>query len=315
MPTDVTFVEVKNAFQAIAGLESLTAADEFFLTSSLNRAVHRAYNESDSWPRYLVIGEERFLSLDKLSGATTATSPLVNQNYRFLGLAEPGTVSIGGTMVYNGLTNSDTLIYKNTGDAWVVATNVTNSVNSSGIVSFGDTGTVQFTEADTVKNNSVQAVKTWTPRSGSDILKISTQNFIPYVQNGSTSIGEFLRIYRSKPFVNNSALEYEFYVDSLGCNVLNLGSSTAHSVFVNYKKELTTNFTPDSTNIPSEFVDYIIYTALSDFYTGDGQTEKAATAAAQANLMLDLELLRLDKKANNNTVNKKFSTYVNRQAR
>jgi len=104
-------------------------------------------------------------------------------------------------------------------------------------------------------------------------------------------------------------------VDSVGAHILNLTTSDSTSVFVTYKKELQANFTPDSTDIPGEFVDYIIYTALSDFYTGDGQTDKAAMAAAQAKIMLDIELLRLDKKANNNTINKKFSTYVNRQSR
>jgi hypothetical protein len=64
--TDFTFTQVKNAFQAIAGLESLSSADEFFLTSSLNRAVQRAYDESDSWPRYLVAGEERLLVDDQV---------------------------------------------------------------------------------------------------------------------------------------------------------------------------------------------------------------------------------------------------------
>jgi hypothetical protein len=66
MPSDATFLEVKNAFQSIAGLESLSSADEFFLTSSLNSAVQRAYNESDSWPRYLVVGEERLLIDDQI---------------------------------------------------------------------------------------------------------------------------------------------------------------------------------------------------------------------------------------------------------
>lgn len=66
MQPDFTFTQVKNAFQAIAGLESLSSADEFFLTSSLNRAVQRAYDESDSWPRYLVAGEERLLVDDQV---------------------------------------------------------------------------------------------------------------------------------------------------------------------------------------------------------------------------------------------------------
>ena len=206
MPSNATFLEVKNAFQSIAGLESLTAADEFFLTSSLNRAVYRAYNESDSWPRYLVVGESRLL------------------------LTDPAAT-------------------------------------------------------------------------------------VPYVEAAKETIGEFLRIHRTQPFLRNSVVEFEFYVDSSGAHILNLITSDSTSVFVTYKKELQTNFTPDSTDIPGEFVDYIIYTALSDFYTGDGQTDKAAMAATQAKMMLDIELLRLDKKANNNTINKKFSTYVNRQSR
>ena len=138
---------------------------------------------------------------------------------------------------------------------------------------------------------------------------------VPYAEAAKETIGEFLRVHRTEPFLSNSALEFEFYVDSVGAHILNLTTSDSTSVFVTYKKELQANFTPDSTDIPAEFVDYIIYTALTDFYTGDGQTEKAAVAASQAKMMLDIELLRLDKKANNNTINKKFSTYVNRQAR
>ena len=308
MPTDVTFVEVKNAFQAIAGLESLTAADEFFLQSSTNRAVSRAYNASDSWPRYLTIGEERNLISLILSGATASTSTSVNQNYKLL-----GSNTAGGTNVYQGVTTSTVIIY-NTGTAWRVDTAASAAVQASGTYTVS-AGTQEFIEADTNKKDNVTDVETWTPRAGSDVLNVDLNNLIPYAQTNKETVGEFLRVYRNKPFLNNSAIEYEFYVDALGANVLNIKSSSDNSVFVNYKKELTTGFTPDSTNIPSEFVDYIIYTALSDFYTGDGQIEKAAAAAVQANAMLDLELLRLDKKANNNTINKKFSTYVNRQAR
>ena len=204
MPSNVTFLEVKNAFQSIAGLESLTAADEFFLVNSLNRAVSRAYNESNSWPLYLVVGEER-----------------------------------------------------------------------------------------TIESGQV----------------------VPYAETGKNTIGEFIRIHRQQPFLNNSSLEFEFYVDSNGAHIMNISTTDASSAYITYKKELVTGFNQDSTDIPSEFVDYIIYTALSDFYTGDGQTEKAALAAAQADLMLDREIFRVDKKMNNNTVNKRFSTYVSRQAR
>ena len=206
MPSDATFLEVKNAFQSIAGLESLTSADEFFLLNSIKRSVYRAYNESNSWPRYLVVGEERSIEIDPAST-------------------------------------------------------------------------------------------------------------IPYEENAKNTIGEFLRVHRTQPFLRDSSVEFEFYVDSFGAHILNLITQDASSAFVTYKKQVTFNFTPESTDIPLEFVDYIIYTALSDFYTGDGQSEKAAMAAVQAQLMLDRELFRVDNNTNNNTINKKFSTYVNRQAR
>jgi hypothetical protein len=40
--------------------------------------------------------------------------------------------------------------------------------------------------------------------------------------SGYTPIGEFLRIHRTDPFVRNSAIEYEFYVQSDGAHILNL---------------------------------------------------------------------------------------------
>lgn len=54
-----TYEEVKRRFQSIAGMETLTAADEFFFENSINRAAYDAYTMSDFWPQYIVVGEER----------------------------------------------------------------------------------------------------------------------------------------------------------------------------------------------------------------------------------------------------------------
>ena len=62
MPYDVSFVDVRKSFQAVAGLESMTESDHFFFEQSLNRAVQRAYDSSEAWPRYLVTGEEQILN-------------------------------------------------------------------------------------------------------------------------------------------------------------------------------------------------------------------------------------------------------------
>ena len=204
MPSDVTFVNVRKAFQAVAGLQSMTETDNFFFEQSLNRAVRRAYDESPSWSRYLVSSEERTLT------------------------------------------------------------------------------------------------------SG---------NVIPFTEGGKDTINEFIRIHRTQAFQKNSALEYDFYVDSSGANILNITNDNDTSAFVTYKKEYTSTFTETSTDVPAEFFDFIVYSVLSDFYTGDGQTEKALIAEQSAKKMLDRELFKIDIRSNNNSINHKFSTYVNRQSR
>jgi len=204
MSSDVTFINVRKAFQAVAGLQSMTETDNFFFEQSLNRAVRRAYDESPSWARYLVSSEERTLT------------------------------------------------------------------------------------------------------SG---------NVIPFAEGGKDTINEFIRIHRTQAFKKNSALEYDFYVDSNGANILNITNDNDTSAFVTYKKEYTSTFTETSTDVPAEFFDFIIYSVLSDFYTGDGQTEKSLIADQSAKKMLDRELFKIDVRSNNNSINHKFSTYVNRQAR
>ena len=204
MSSDVTFINVRKAFQAVAGLQSMTETDNFFFEQSLNRAVRRAYDESPSWARYLVSSEERTLT------------------------------------------------------------------------------------------------------SG---------NVIPFAQGGKNTINEFIRIHRTQAFQKNSALEYDFYVDSNGANILNITNDNDTSAFVTYKKEYTSTFTETSTDVPAEFFDFIVYSVLSDFYTGDGQTEKALIAEQSAKKMLDRELFKIDIRSNNNSINHKFSTYVNRQSR
>ena len=289
------------------------------LSHFINRRFQQAFDESPVWPRYLVSSEERKIALYELSGATGSTSTAVNQRYKFAGTAK-GAVTTPGTNVYNGYTTSDTLIYKNSSNAWVVATGVTNTLNSDGEVVFDDAGTVQFTEADTVKNDSVEAVKTWTPRSGSDILKVSIQNLIPYAQPGLTSIGDFNRIHRKRAFMNDSSMEYEFFVDFNGANILNIANSTDTSAFVSYKQQftpftVTTDYYNSVVEVPGEFFNYIAHSVYADFLRVQNRQEQALAEEQVAQTYLALELEKIDIRSNNNTINKRFSTYVNRQAR
>jgi len=286
----------------------------------INRRFQQAFDQSPVWPRYLVPSEERALASYELSGGTSTTSTLVNQKFKFLGLAEPATVSIDGTKVYNGTTTSNVLIYKNTSNAWVVATGVTNSVSSAGIVTFGDAGTVQFTEGDTVKNDAIENVTLWNPRAGLDVLSIAKKNLIPYAQTDKNTIGDFNRIYRKKAFLNQSAIEYDFFVDFDGANILNIVNSTDSSVFVSYKKQftpftVTSDFYNSTVEVPGEFFNFIAHAVYADFLRVQNRQQEAIAEEQVAQTYLALELEKIDIRSNNNTINKRFSTYVNRQSR
>ena len=143
---------------------------------------------------------------------------------------------------------------------------------------------------------------------------IDSNAIVAYQQAGLSNIADFQRIYRTKPFLRNSALEYEFYVDSQGAHVLNIITTNTTSVFVNYQKELPT-FTEASTDIPYEFFFYLAHAAYADFLRMDGQHDKAMTEEQVASTYLALELEKIDMRSNNNTINKRFSTYVSRQSR
>ena len=300
----------------------LDVSEQDQVSHFINRRFQQAFDESPVWPRYLVSSEERALSAYKLSGATASTNLSVNQNYKFLGLAAASSITTGGTKVYNGLTTSNVLIYKNQNNAWIVATAVTNSVNSDGVVTIVDDGQsgAQFTEADAVKNDSIENVKTWTPRSGSDILKVLAQNLIPYAELTLNSIGDFNRIHRKQAFLNNSSLEYEFFVDFDGANILNIANSTDNSAFVSYKQQftpftVTTDYYNSVVEVPGEFFNYIAHSVYADFLRVQNRQEQALAEEQVAQTYLALELEKIDIRSNNNTINKRFSTYVNRQAR
>jgi hypothetical protein len=151
-------------------------------------------------------------------------------------------------------------------------------------------------------------------------IATSPAQTVPYVEASKDNIGEFIRIHRTQPFLRNSALEFDFYVDGSGAHILNLTTADATSAFVTYKKEFTpftvsSDYENSTVEVPAEFFHFIAHTAYADFLRMDGQTDKALIEEQTGGNYLALELEKIDLRMNNNTVLKKFSTYVNRQAR
>jgi len=111
-------------------------------------------------------------------------------------------------------------------------------------------------------------------------------------------------------------------VESDGAHVLNLTTSDASSVFVTYKKEIsdipsTFDLTGDKTTqeIPLEFFYFTAHATYADFLRMDGQHEKAMAEEQVAQAYLATELEKSDQNMNNNTITKRFHTYVTQQSR
>ena len=312
-----TYGELFKLIRSLAGVGAFSSNELDDIANLINRRFLQIFNESPIWPRYLVSSEKRDVLALTLSGATSSTSTTVNQNYKLL-----GSNTTGGSNVYQGATTNTVIIY-NTGTAWRVDTAASAAEQTDGTFTV-TSGTQQFIEADTNKKDNITEVETFTPRDGTDSLLVEGKNLVPYAQSGKTTIGSFNRIYRKQPFLNQSALEYEFFVDVTGANILNIASTTDNSVFVTYKQQFSpftvtgtvaSDFTDSTVEVPGEFFSYLAHATYADFLRMDGQTDKAFQEEERANVAMALELEKIDIISNNNTVNKRFSTYVNRQSR
>ena len=322
---DRTYSDLLFLIQSLVGGGNLTTEEQGSIDSFINRRAHEAFETSQTWPRFLVGSEERTLVLYELSGTSSPTE--VDGKYKFFGINSGSFESGGGsatadTNIYQSTDSTTTFIYKNSSNAWVVATgiNPTDTRSSDGKISLNAAGTAQFTEVDTTKNDAVEDVTTWTPRTGSNLLSVVKKYIVPYAEgavlssdSAKTTIGEFLKVYRKQAFLNDSSLEYDFFVDSNGGNILNIANTTDNTAFVTYKKELP-QYTITSTDIPGEWFFFIAHGAYADFLRMEGRVEQSMAEEGVAQGYLAQELEKVDNMSNNN-VFRRFSTHGTRQSR
>ena len=297
----------------------------------INRRFQQAFDQSPVWPRYFVPSEERKLSPFSLAGTIPSAKRVP---YGKFGVYEGSDfftpIDITG--------NTGLFLYKpiSTGK-WTHATGTYSKSFSGGVPVSSVTITVNennFVQDGSEDYSSPLNVERWIDSGGGidGVLELNPLQVVPYSEteqfesSGSApsrdqkqDIGEFSRIHRREAFLNNSSLEYDFYVDSKGANVLNVPGKT-EKVFVSYKKKftpftVTTDFYNSTVEVPGEFFNYIAHAVYADFLRVQNRQEQAIAEEQVAQTYLDLELEKIDILSNNNTINKRFSTYVNRQSR
>ena len=317
-----TYTDLKALIEALAGVSSFTTDEDAKILSFVNRRATEAYNLSPSWSRYLVESEARILSSFSVSGY--GTSDYNGLFYKYGNDANGNAVYIKNQR--SSLINSrigSAYVYNSTNKIWQFLGGTFTKNLETGVVTYTSNAII-----NSQRDTSIEYENPWDviwDAVGSALPQVKRVQAVEYselvpgfsssdpVVNRET-IGEFIRIHRKKAFLNESALEYDFFVNNDGANILNVSNGEDGVVYVTYKKPFT-EFTVSSTDIPLEFFYFVAHAAYADFLRMDGQHGKALTEEQLAQNFLDIELEKIDIRSNNNSINHKFSTYVNRQSR
>jgi len=328
--------KITSALIGTGGQLDVTEQDQ--LSHFINRRFQQAFDESPVWPRYLVSSEARDITSLTISGlgagSSTDSSSEVNGNYILIGQDKGDSGAVAGTNVYynpavgtkTSTVNNSTVIYKKSStNRWQIEGTSNIGINADGTVSVQAGQGLAVTllvEADSVKKDNPSEVLLWTLTAAkvSGTPLIVDEQLIPYAQTGKDTIGDFNRIHRKRAFQNNSSMEYDFFVDFNGANILNIANSTDNEAFVSYKKQftpftVTSDYYNSVVEVPGEFFNYIAHAVYADFLRVQNRQEQALAEEQVAQTYLALELEKIDIRSNNNTINKRFSTYVNRQSR
>ena len=328
---DRTYSDLLFLIQSLIGGGNLTTEEQGSIDSFINRRAHEAFQTSQTWPRFLVGSEARYIISLNISGlgagSSSDKSSATNGNYVLLGQEDGGTGGgTNGTNIYynpntgtrtsGGVSNSTVIYKKLSTNRWEIEESGNIAINADGTIEVqSSTGNTVLVEADTQKKSSPSEVINWTKTATlvSGTPKVVDEQFIPYAETGENTIGEFLKVYRKKAFLNDSSLEYDFFVDSNGANILNIANATDSAAFVTYKKQLP-QYTITSTDIPGEWFFFIAHGAYADFLRMEGRVEQSMAEEGVAQGYLAQELEKVDNMSNNN-VFRRFSTHGTRQSR
>ena len=330
-------LDLFNTIKALAGVNDFTTEETQNLLYLTNRRLTMAYNTSPMWDRYIVVGEKRTVSDFVLDGAG-----VYNAAYYKYGTYQHNQAGDKSNF-YVAINQSSGSLYstvfqKLNNERWRLggASFTKNATTGSISITFSTAYSEQVdvdSDGNYINYNSPVEVKQWTNATVSD-TRLTAKNIIPYDETyevltssapsreSKTTINDFIRIHGSQSFLDRSATEFDFYVDSEGANVLN-GNFTDNEAYVTYKKPILNDFgeaigsltSSINQEVPNEFFNYTAHAVYADFLRMDGQHDKAAFEEQKADMFLATELERIDIINNNNSLNHKISTYVNRSTR
>ena len=344
--------DLYDLISALAGTSDFTSAENAHLLALANRRMHEAYNRTPYWVRYLISAEPRTIE--------NQICPFTQDGYYVFGAGTDGVNGLyernGTENAQSAYTHYDTIDISATaiesGTAYQIEyagtsdfTSVGSSSNDPGTIFTASgvptgTGKVKTAAFSLIRSGAAWIIiegfpnatetayyslttdtTTQIPETGWSIgTSTSAKANAPQVRDLS-DIGEFVRVHRNQPFLNQSSVEYEFSVQSDGAHIFNVVDTEEKQVFVTYKKRIDLLTTLDTAGtggekeVPKEFFYYMAHAPYADFLRMDGQHQKAAFEDQIAENHLGEEMDNPQQVANNNTIGKRFRTHVSQQSR
>lgn len=284
--TNRTYSDLFALIQALSGVENFTSNEQTNILNFVNRRIYQAYRQSQTWPRYVVGAQARPVSNGAIATTFTPSAKAIS------------SASRSGTTV----TVVCTAAVDFASGMYVTVSSLSGTVNPNGNYHVSGVSTTTLTN-DTFTYDLASGTGTETYTGTGSVIA----DAVP-------EIDSFNRIWSSNPLLLNSAIEYEFYVDSDGAHVIN-NYNNLNGFWVGFIKKWGGPFTTASTDIPGEFFEYAAHSAYADFLRMDGQIDKAIAEENIAQQYLLVELDKAEGQRNNNALYRRISTYVSRQSR
>lgn len=283
---DRTYSDLYSLIGSLAGVSSFTSTDDANILNFVNRRIYQAYRQSKMWSRYVVGAQAR---------------PVVNGAIPFT--FSPSTLNVSvATRSGTTVTIVCTAAVDFAPGMYVTIAALSGTVNAN--------GNYQVVGVETTTTTNDTFTYELTSGTGSETYTGTAT----VVADAVPDIDSFNRIWSTNPLLLNSAIEYEFYVDSDGAHVVN-NYSGLEGFWVGFVKKWGGPYADTATDIPGEFFEYAAHAAYADFLRGDGQVDKAIAEENIAQQYLVVELDKAETQRNNNALYRRISTYTSRQSR
>ena len=314
--------------QALCGV-AFSIADSIRIKALINRRANIAYRASNYWTRFLKVGEERYCTPAPVAATTTTAGngyfieTVNNSDYALIGAPTSAvfTGSISTTTLTVSLISSGRIAI---GDAIfgsgmsTIGARITAFLTGSGGVG---TYTISNTQPTlTTRSFNSYAIGSYFIATGvgtgTGTVRLANST-IPYTETGLSPVDTFLRVFKQAPYAASSVQEFDYTVTSGGAKLVS-GDLNPLTAFVTYKAQFTDVYgdnTGEVSDVPAEWFQYLAHSTYSDYLRAEGQQERASIAAAEADLVLQDELIRLDENHTSGFVSNRIRTNANMQLR